>query len=129
MANHEPSIADLIREAIRDAQDLVRTEIALARAELRDEVSRLGAGAAMLASAAMAALLGLGFLGTTIAWAISALAGWPAWAGFGIVTVLMFGAAVALAVIGRRRMTAARHMPHTVDTVKENLQWIKARTS
>jgi uncharacterized membrane protein YqjE len=129
MANHEPSIADLIREALRDAQDLVRTEIALARAELRDEVSRLGAGAAMLASAAMAALLGLGFLGTTIAWAISALAGWPAWAGFGIVTVLMFGSAVALAVLGRRRMTAARHMPHTVDTVKENLQWIKARTS
>ncbi|MGE3705193.1 MAG: phage holin family protein, partial [Vicinamibacterales bacterium] len=89
MATHEPSIADAIRSAVRDAQDLVRSEIALAKAEVREEVGRLSQGAAYLAIAAVAGIIGLVFLMTTIAWGIAELLAWPAWAGFGIVTLLL----------------------------------------
>jgi Putative Actinobacterial Holin-X, holin superfamily III len=41
MAVEEQGIVDLIRGALSDAQDLIRSEIALAKAELRQEVSRL----------------------------------------------------------------------------------------
>jgi uncharacterized membrane protein YqjE len=129
MATYEPSIADLLKNAVRDAQDLVRGEIALAKAEVRQEVSRLGAGAAMLAGAALAAVVAILFLMTTIAWAISEGFGWPVWSGFGIVTLLMVLAAIALGWSGKKRITAARHMPRTVDTLKENMQWMRARTS
>jgi uncharacterized membrane protein YqjE len=129
MATYEPTIADLLKNAIRDAQDLVRGEIALAKAEVREEVSRLGIGAALLAGAALAAVIAIIFLMTTVAWAISEGLGWPVWSGFAIVTLLMILAAIALGWIGKNRITAARHMPRTVDTLKENMQWMRARTS
>ena len=129
MAAHEPSIAEILKSALRDAQDLVRGEIALARAEARDEVRRVGMAAGLLAAAALFALIGVVFLMTTIAWAVSELLAWPAWAGFGIATLLALVTAGVLAQVGRRRLTVARHMPNTVDTLKENLEWMRARTS
>ena len=130
MATYDSSsITDVIKSAIQDAQELVRSEIALAKAEARQEVSRLSAGAALLAGAALAAILGLVFLFTALAWAISELLLWPAWAGFAIVTLVLLLAAAALFYVGRSRMRADRHMPHTVDTMKENMQWMRARTS
>ena len=63
----DTSIVDDIRSAVRDAQDLVRGEIALAKAEARQEVRRLGAGAALLAGAALAGVIGIVFLLTTLA--------------------------------------------------------------
>jgi uncharacterized membrane protein YqjE len=128
MAINESSIADAIRSAVRDAQDLVRGEIALAKAEAREEVSRLGMGAALLAAAALAAVLGVVFLLATIAWAIAEGLAWPVWAGLGIVTLLTLMAAAVLGVVGRGRLKAARYMPRTVDTMKENMQWMRART-
>lgn len=128
MASLEPSIADIIKSAMHDAQDLVRSEIALAKAEARQEVRRLGTGAAVLAGAAFAALIGVIFLLTAVAWAISEVAGWPVWAGFAIVTLLTLVAAGVLAYLGKRRIAAERHMPQTVDTLKENIKWMRART-
>ena len=130
MATYDSSsITDVIKSAIQDAQELVRSEIALAKAEARQEVSRLSAGAALLAGAALAAILGLVFLFTALAWAISELLLWPAWAGFAIVTLVLLLAAGGLFYVGRSRMRADRRMPHTVDTMKENMQWMRARTS
>jgi hypothetical protein len=129
MATQDTSVVDVIRSAIHDAQDLVRGEIALAKAEARQEVRRLGAGAALLAGAALAGVLGLVFLMTTVAWALSEALGWPVWAGFAVVTAVMMLAAGALAYVGWARVSAERHMPLTVDTVKENMQWMRARTS
>jgi ABC-type Fe3+-siderophore transport system permease subunit len=129
MTTHEPSIADVIKNAIRDAQDLLRSEVALAKAEMRQEVRRLGIGAGLLAGAGLAAAIGVVFLMTTIAWAIPDLLGWPVWSGFGIVTVMMVVAAAVLGYTGKKRITAARHLPRTVDTLKENIAWMRARTS
>lgn len=129
METREPSIADVVRNAIRDAQDLVRSEIALAKAEMRSEVRRVGVGAGLLAGAALAAIIAVIFLMTTIALAIANLAGWPVWTGFGIVTVLVAIAAGAFGAIGKKRLTAARHMPRTRDTLKENIEWMRTRTS
>jgi hypothetical protein len=83
----------------------------------------------MVAAAAIAGVVGLVFLLTTVAWALSEGLGWPVWAGFGIVTALMLITAGALAYLGRARLGVDRHMPLTVDTVKENMQWMRARTS
>jgi hypothetical protein len=122
------SIPELVAGAIRDAQDLIRQEIAIARAEMRDEVARLKTGVAALAGAAVAGIFALLFLLLTLAWGLAAAFGWPAWAGFAIVTLLLGAAAAILAMVGRGRLAADRHMPKTVDTIKENAEWLKART-
>jgi hypothetical protein len=129
MQAQNQSIADVIRTAIHDAQDLVRGEIALAKAEMRQEVSRISGAAGMLAAAAVAALLAVVAALFAIAWGISEGLGWPAWAGFAIVTVVVALAAGVLGYIGKRRLSAERHMPLTVDTLKENMKWMRARTS
>lgn len=129
MTGYENSIADVIRSTIHDAQELVRGEIALAKAELRDEVRRIGAGVAALAVAAVAALIAVIFLLTAAAWGIAAGFNIPAWAGFLVVgAVVLIGAAV-LGMMGRKRLNGQRHLPLTMDTMKENMQWTRARTS
>lgn len=127
MAND--SITGAIKDAVRDAQDLVRGEIALAKAEAREEVRKLGMGAALLAAGAMAGVIGIVLLLTAAAWAISELAAWPAWAGFAIVAVVTLLIAGILAYVGKGRLTAERRMPRTIDTLKENMEWMRARTS
>lgn len=129
MSGYDPSIADLIRSTIQDAQELVRGEIALAKAELRGEAKRLGAGVAALAAAAVAALIAVIFLLTALAWAIPAMFIWPVWTGFAIVGALVLIVAVVLGMMGRSRLTSERHLPLTVDTMKENMQWTRARMS
>ena len=129
MPEYEQSILDVVKSAIRDAQDLVRGEIALAKSELRGELKKMAAGAGALAAAAVMAIVALVFFFATIAWAIADVAGWPMWAGLGIVTLLAVVIAAALAAVGRARLAAERHLPLTVDTMKENAKWIGARTS
>jgi hypothetical protein len=129
MRTEDRSIADVLSSAVHDAQDLVRGEIALAKAELRDEVKRAGAGAAALAAAGVAAMIGIVMLLTAVAWAISELAGWPVWAGFGVVAVVVLLVAGILAYVGKNRLASERRMPLTVDTMKENMKWMRARTS
>lgn len=124
----DPSIADLLKSTIHDAQELLRVEIALAKAELRSEAKTVAAGVAAFAAAGIAALVGVVFLLTALAWAIPPLLGWPIWTGFAMVGVLVAMAAVGLALIGRNKFNGQRHMPLTTETMKENLQWMRART-
>lgn len=128
MARDETSIADLIKGTLEDARDLVQSEIALARAELRDEITRVKSGAIAFAGAAVAAILGLVLLCSTLAWALTDLLDWPIWAGFAIVTLLLLLIAAALGYMGRARLTTHAPLPRTMETMKENAKWIRART-
>jgi hypothetical protein len=125
---HEPSIADVLRTTLQHAQDLVRAEIALARSELRLELQRMRAAALLFAGAALSAAIAVIFLLTAAAWAIPAAFAWPAWTGFAIVGGAVLVAAVGLGLAGRA-YAGGRPMPHTVATMKENLAWMRARTS
>lgn len=129
MAEYERSVADVLKSAVRDAQDLVRSEIALARSELRQEGRRLTVSLALLAGAAAAAVLAVALLMSAIAWGVTTAMGWPIWTGFAIVTAFMLLIAFVLAMAGRRRLTRERHMPMTMDIMKENAEWIRHRTS
>ena len=52
----ESSVGGLIRNALDDVRDLFREELALARAELRQELSKLTAGAVRFGGAARGSL-------------------------------------------------------------------------
>lgn len=126
MNGYDQSIADVIRSTIHDAQALVQSEIALAKAELRQEVRRVGTGAALMAAAAVGALIALIFLLTAIAWSIPVLLEWPAWTGFALVGAVVLLVAIMLAMMARNRFNTERHLPLTTDTLRENMQWTRA---
>jgi hypothetical protein len=81
----------------------------------------------MLAAATVAGVIGILFLLAAVAWAIPAAAAWPAWTGFAIVAGVVLLGAVVLGMVGKNRFNGARYMPLTADTLKENMEWTRAR--
>ena len=126
----ESDTSGLIRGIVDDLRDLVREEIALARAEVREELAK--AKDAALGAAIGVAALAVGglFLLTFIALGIAALLGWPAWTGFLIVGVTLAAAGAALLISARTRMRRVHtDLPKTTSSVRENMEWIEARTT
>ena len=128
MAVYEESIPDLIRGTIRDGLGIVRDEILLARTEMRQEVVRIKSGLITVAAAVGVGVLAVVMLLDTIAWGASYAFGWPAWAGFAVVALPLMVIAVVLGMMSRSMLSRDRFMPKSVDTLKENAAWLRART-
>jgi len=128
MAPHEESIPDLIRGTIRDGIGIVRDEILLARTEMREEVVRIKSGLITVVAAIGIGMLAVIMLLDTIAWGASYAFSWPAWAGFAVVALPLMVIAIVLAVMSRSMLSRERFMPKSVDTLKENAEWLRART-
>jgi hypothetical protein len=105
----ERTIGQLVADATHDVQGIVRSEIALAKAEMSSGAKVLGKGAGLLGGAAFLGLLGLIFLFHTLARVIGE---WlPVWAGYGIVTLVLFVAAAVLGLMGKKALAKAKPAP------------------
>ena len=103
------TIGQLVADATHDLQGIVRSEIALAKAEVSQGAKVMGKGAGLLAGAAFVALLGLIFLFHTIA---NVLAIWlPVWVGYLITTGLLFLVAAVLGLVGVKALKRAKPVP------------------
>jgi len=118
----DTSVGGLLKGALDDVRELFREELALARAEVRAELSKVTASAVRFGAGGVALWFAAMFLFVTLALGISALLQWPAWAGFGIVTLLLALAGIVLVMAGRSSIRDVRPMPRTVHTVKENFR-------
>lgn len=97
----EPTVRELIGTATQDVTTMLSAQVELAKAELRESAKQAGAAFGLVAVAAVVGLLGIVFLLVTIAYVLVEL-GLQTWAGFGIVTLLLFVVAVILAAVGKR---------------------------
>jgi len=120
------SVGELLKELSAETSTLVRKEMELARAELREQGKRAGAGAGLLGGAGVVALLALGSLtATVIALLDKAM---DTWLAALIVTVIWGVVAAVLALQGRNKLQEATPpAPQTVETVKEDVRWAKTR--
>jgi hypothetical protein len=109
-AAEEPSTADLLKGIADDASTLVKQEILLARQELTEGLTKVAKASALLVVAGVLALYALGLLFETAAWGLEAL-GLPKSASFGIVTLVLLIVVAILALIGQRRLAAAKVAP------------------
>jgi uncharacterized membrane protein YqjE len=118
---------ELVRELSAQASRLVRQEVELAKAEMTEKGKKAGIGVGMLGGAAVACLL---MLGSLTACLIVALAlALSAWAAALVVTALWGVIAGVLVLQGRARLEEmGKPVPEkTVETVKEDVQWLKDR--
>jgi hypothetical protein len=123
------SVTHTIGRLIDDVRELFREEVALARAELRHEVSAFAAAAAQMGAGATAGAFAMGFLLLGLAQGFAALVGWPAWGGYlAMAVVLGIVAAVAL-MNGRKKARSIPAVPQTVESIKETKEWMKDRMS
>jgi uncharacterized membrane protein YqjE len=122
---HDRSIGELFSEITSDLSTLMRQEVQLAKAELRQEAKTAGKAVGMGAGAGLAGWMVAVFASLTLLFALSSIDGIGlAWSAL-IVTVLW---AVALAVLGMRaKKLAAKVGPpkETIDSLKEDAQWAR----
>ena len=122
------SFGELLGELSSDLSRLVRQEIALAKAETKEELSKAGQGAGMLGGAGVAGLLTLLFLSLGLMFGLASVmdVGWAAL----IIAVVWALVGAALAAVGRSRLRQATPpLQQTVETLKEDAQWARKQTS
>ena len=112
----EPSIGSLAQSAMADVSTLIRSEIELAKAEVKAEATKAGKGVGMLAGAGYAGHLTVLFLSLAL-WAALASAIPAGWAAL-IVAVVWGAVAAVLALSGRKQLKTVNPKPErTVETL------------
>jgi putative superfamily III holin-X len=132
MAYEDPqgdSITHTIGRLIDDVRELFREEVALARAELRQEVSAVGGAAAQLGVGAAAGMFAIGFLLLGLAQGFAALVGWPAWGGYLAMAILLGVIAAVALMTGKKKAQSIAAVPQTVESIKETKEWMQDRMS
>jgi len=126
----DSSIATLLGGIVGDAQQLVHQEIALARQEIREEISTAKDAGVQLAIAGAVLAIGGLLLVLMLAQGLADLLNWPTWAGYGVVGVVLAIIGYILFSSAQQRAKQLRPVPEkTVETLKENVEWIKDRTT
>jgi len=124
----ETSVGEMIGNISDDLSQLFRQEVELAKVELKQEASKAGKAAGMLGAAGFAGYLAVVLLSFALVFALANVmdAGWAAL----IVAVLWGIVGAVLFVTGRNKLKTVDPVPHrTVDTIKEDAQWLKNPTS
>jgi uncharacterized membrane protein YqjE len=121
------SIADILQEIVGNIQNIIRSEVRLAKTEIKEEATTAGKAAGMLAAGAVLAVYAVGIL---LLCAVYALRGpLPDWAAALVVGLVVAAIAGALVMVGINRIKSVNPKPEqTIDSVKEDVQWVKQQT-
>ncbi|MEV0798109.1 phage holin family protein [Kribbella sp. NPDC050281] len=121
----EPTVGQLVANASKDLSNLVRSEIELAKTELKKSAVKAGTGAGLFAGAAFLALLAIVLLSIALAYAFTALGLHPALAFLATAGIYLVIAAV-LVLIGKRSLSSAKGPERAIKTSKESVDALKA---
>lgn len=123
----EQGVGDLVKQASEQIAGLVRAEMRLAAAEMKDKGKQAGVGAGLFGGAGAVALLGAGALVAALIAALSLAM--PVWLAALIVGVVLLVVAGAMAAAGRTRMSRmGPPLPtQALDSTRQDIQEIKER--
>ena len=98
------SLGEIVAEVSEKASQLVREEIELAQAEVKDKLSKLTQGAVIAAAAGVFAVFGITTFFHGLAWFLNDVFNWEDnnWAGFAVVTLLLFILAALAGLVAMR---------------------------
>lgn len=109
------SIGERLGEVTRDLSTLMRQEVALAKAEVKQASTRAGKGVGLLVGAALGGFFVLLFLSVSLWWAIGNGLG-RGWAAL-IVAVIWAIIAAVLFSVGKKELQKIQGVPQTTDTL------------
>jgi hypothetical protein len=123
----EASLGELVSTATRDISLLMRQEIELAKAEAKQTAVSAGLGAAFLGMAGGLALFGTIALTIGAAESLDSIGLTRGWA-FIVVAAAMLTLAALLGLFGISRLRRVKAPERTLQTVKDDVAWIKHPT-
>jgi hypothetical protein len=126
MEERERTLGEMFAELSRDARTLMQQEMQLARAEISEKISAMSSGASFVVGGGLVAYGGL--LAVIAAAVLGLIAlGVPPWAGALIGGVVAAAIGYALIRSGLNALKPQALVPRqTMDTLKEDVRWIKA---
>jgi hypothetical protein len=120
------SFVDVLRDALDHIQEIIRSEIRLAKTELREEVGRAKMGAIYIGAGAICGLFAAGFVLLAVIYLLALFM--PAWIAALIVGVGVGLVGTFLLSVGRRHFRELRIVPErTAATLKEDVRWAQQR--
>lgn len=123
----ERSFGDIVKSIIGNVQEIIRAEVRLAKAEIREEGSRAAGAGRNLAIAGVTGLFAALFVLNAVMFGLTA---WmPLWASAGLIGIVL--GVVAFVLFGKGQAEWKQFSPKpekTVESVKENVAWIKSQT-
>jgi uncharacterized membrane protein YqjE len=121
----ERPMTEVLKDIIGNVQEMVRSEVRLARVEMREEAAKTARAGAMLAAGGVLGITAGVFMLVFIAELLDMVM--PDWAAALLVGLALGIAAAVLISKGRARL----HVPtpdKTIENVKENVEWMKNQT-
>jgi hypothetical protein len=122
------SLGQMFADLSRETRTLIQQEIQLAKTELTEKASRMTKGATFIVGGGLLAYGGLLAIVAAVVLVLIAL-GLPAWAGSLVGGIVVAGAGYLLIRAGLSALKPHNLTPRqTIDTLKENAQWLKCHT-
>jgi hypothetical protein len=118
------TVPELLGDIVDNIQKIVRSEFALAKAELQEQASEASKPATALGGALVLGFYGFGFLLLAAVYGLSRVmpAGFAALIVGGVLAVI----SLVLATTSIKEMKSMRSAPErTIQTLKEDVQWAK----
>lgn len=134
-ATPEPeSVGRIIKGLLEDISTLFRSEIALAKIEIRQSVAGFGGAGALFGAAVVLALVGVAFIFVTLVLLLALVM--PAWLAALVVAILLFVLAGLAGWLGYRKlkkieiapMGAIQGMKDDVEMIRSELHRVRERT-
>ena len=118
------SVTHVLQDILSNVQDILRSEVRLAKAEIRQEATQAATAALWMTIGVVGLLSAWMFLLWTAVYALATVL--PIWAAtLAIATAMAVAGGVVIAA-GIRRFTRIKLMPErTVASLQENLEWMK----
>ena len=121
------STGEVFKDIVANLQEIIRSEVRLARTEVKEETGKMARAGAMLGAGAVLGLYALFFLFLGLVYVLTTFLS-PAASAL-IVGVTLALVAGILVSVGRGRLRSATPKPEkTIETVKENIEWLKGQT-
>ena len=120
-----PSLAALLGGIMKDAKDLLVQELTLAKLEGHDELDHIKTAALSLGIGVGVAAVGGILLSVMLVHGLAAYTDIPLWGCYGIVGSVFGVLGWVLLASGKHKIEEIDVMPQTVETMKENTQWLR----
>ena len=126
IAEKERPLKDVVQGIIGNIQDIIRSEVRLAKAEIADQAAKARSALTLMGVGALTGIFSVALLLVTCVLALATVL--PAWMAALIVAGVIGIVAAILTSVGVRRLRTVHPVPErAIHTVKENVRWAKAQ--
>ena len=121
----ERTLGQLVSDASKDVSELIRYEVALAKAEIQADVKRGAVAGGMFGAAGFIALLAL--ITAVIALGLGLAEFMPGWLAFLVETVILLVLAGILALVGKGQIGRIKPPERTITSTKKTLAAVRGK--